>query len=187
MTTGRFSGFRTGFRAMGRMFVGVALLLPLVGLLTMAGGAAEAAGTVNVSVVDFAYSPGTITIRAGTTVQWTNTGNQQHTVTSSDGAFESSGYLVPNTTAKSYSFTFTEPGMYSYFCIPHTFMLGTVIVEPEPTATPLALPTRRAERTLPPPRPTPLVILPTHPRPTPIAPVAGNTPTPTPQPAPMHR
>ena len=176
------------FGGVGRWLIGVMLLLPLVGLLMMVDGeSAEAAGIVQVQVVDFDYNPTTITIRAGTTVKWTNTGFQQHTVTSTDGAFESSGYLVPNTTAKSYSFTFTQPGMYSYYCLPHSFMIGEVIVEPEPTATPLPLPTRRAERTLPPPQTPPQLVPPTHTPPTPVATVAGSPPLPTPRPAPALR
>ncbi len=71
------------------------------------------------------YSPATLTISAGETVTWFNADTMIHTVTSGTGLFDS-GELRPG---GRFSYTFTEPGTYSYFCIPHPWMQGTVVVQ----------------------------------------------------------
>lgn len=80
-----------------------------------------------------AYSPNTVTIEAGTTVTWTNDDTMLHTVTSGtsngtagspDGTFDS-GFLAEGAT---WSYTFNDAGEFPYFCTPHPWMRGTVIV-----------------------------------------------------------
>ncbi len=183
MATGRFEGI-------GRVLIGVALLLPLVGLLTMAGGgSAEASGTVQVTISGFMYQSDDITIAAGTTVVWTNMESDPllgHDVRSEDGAFESSGLLYNSSpAARTYSYTFREAGIYLYRCTPHFFMMGRITVVEVATATPLSLPTRRPDRTLPPPYSTPRAAPPTRARPTPLPTAGANTPTPVPIPTPL--
>ena len=84
---------------------------------------------VVVDVSQFKYSPAMLEITTGTTVTWTNTDQILHTVTTGtpdapdgyiDGQMPASG--------TSFSFTFTEPGTYDYFCARHAFMTGTVVV-----------------------------------------------------------
>ncbi len=70
------------------------------------------------------YSPGTLTVAAGTTITWVNQDVVIHTVTSDDGLFDS-GSMRPG---DRFSFTFTAPGTFTYACIPHPFMHGTVDV-----------------------------------------------------------
>ncbi len=77
-----------------------------------------------VSILNFAFGPQAVTIKAGTTVQWTNHDTEAHTVTSDAGAF-GSPVLQPGST---YSFTFKKPGTYRYHCTIHPFMTGTVTV-----------------------------------------------------------
>lgn len=79
---------------------------------------------VEVAIVDFAYAPGTITIKVGTTVTWTNEDNVGHTATSDDGVFDS-GMLGKGS---SYSYTFTTTGTYGYLCAPHPYMVATIVV-----------------------------------------------------------
>ncbi len=81
----------------------------------------------NVQIQNFAFSPATLTVKAGTTVTWTNNDGTQHTVTPDAGAPAGfgSGGLSPGT---SYSFTFTGPGTYPYHCSIHQSMKGTVVV-----------------------------------------------------------
>jgi plastocyanin len=79
---------------------------------------------VEVEIEDFTYVPGTITIKVGTTVTWTNKDNVGHTATSEDGVFNS-GMLGKNS---SYSYTFTTPGTFGYFCEPHPYMVATIVV-----------------------------------------------------------
>jgi plastocyanin len=99
------------------------------------GGATEPAGdaggsvTVEVKIVDNAFEPAEITVAPGTTVIWTNSGQVQHTVTVGErdnptGMFDS-GYLDPGGT---FQYTFTEEGIFPYYCIPHPGMDATVIV-----------------------------------------------------------
>jgi len=85
---------------------------------------APSASPVAVKIANFAFSPQTITVPAGTVVQWTNTDSVAHTATASDNSFDS-GNLNQN---KSWSYTFTKPGKYAYVCSYHPNMTGTVIV-----------------------------------------------------------
>lgn len=81
-----------------------------------------------VTIKNFAFSPQVITIKAGTTVTWTNTDADAHTVTSQNGTGPlRSSALV---TGASYSYTFRTPGHYDYLCTIHPFMTATVEVTP---------------------------------------------------------
>lgn len=77
-----------------------------------------------VAIRNFAFGPQVITVKAGTTVHWTNHDTEAHTVTSDTGAF-GSPVLQPGA---SYSFSFTKPGTYHYHCTIHPFMTGMVMV-----------------------------------------------------------
>jgi amicyanin len=81
--------------------------------------------TTAVTIENFQYSAATITIAAGTTVTWTNKDSVQHTVTERGNLFDSG--LLGN--GQSFSYTFNQPGEYEYYCIPHPYMTGKVIVE----------------------------------------------------------
>jgi plastocyanin len=72
--------------------------------------------------VSFLQSRMTITV--GTTVEWTNHDPLQHTVTAVDRSFNS-GLINPD---KTYRHTFNKAGTYTYFCTPHPFMKGTIVV-----------------------------------------------------------
>jgi plastocyanin len=89
-------------------------------------GAAPAApvATDHVAIQTFAFGPGTVTVRPGTTVTWTQQDEDQHTVTADDASFASS----PLITGQTYTHTFTAPGTYHYHCAIHPFMHGTVTV-----------------------------------------------------------
>lgn len=68
-------------------------------------------------------------VAVGTTVTWTNTDQILHTVTTGtpdapDGRIDGQ---MPEA-GSTFSFTFTEPGTYAYFCSRHTFMTGTIVV-----------------------------------------------------------
>lgn len=76
----------------------------------------------------FGFSPATITIKAGSTVVWTNNTAAPHTVTSdanAPAAFNS-GMLSAN--GGTFKFTFTKPGTYTYHCSIHPYMMGTITV-----------------------------------------------------------
>ncbi len=106
---------------------------------------AQATGAGNIIVVQLndklRFVPTEITIKAGDTVEWRNIGSIPHTVTADprrapssrnvelpDGAepFDS-GWVMGR---QSFRYTFSEPGVYRYVCLPHeqARMLGIVIV-----------------------------------------------------------
>jgi plastocyanin len=86
---------------------------------------AHAAGDPGVTIVDFSFSPGTITIHVGDTVTWTNNGQQPHTATANDSSFNT-GTLNHG---QSGSHTFTKTGTFAYICAIHPNMHGTVVVQ----------------------------------------------------------
>jgi plastocyanin len=81
--------------------------------------------TADVSIQNFAFSPATITITAGTTVTWTNNDSTAHTITSDTGAFDSGN--IAN--GKTYTHTFSQAGTFAYHCAIHSSMKATVIVQ----------------------------------------------------------
>ena len=66
-----------------------------------------------------------IEIAVGTTVTWKNEDQLAHTVTATDKGFDS-GMIEPGS---SWSHTFNQAGTFTYFCTPHPFMKGTVVVK----------------------------------------------------------
>ena len=84
------------------------------------------AADVNVSIVDFAFSPKTVNVQLGDTVIWTNNGGSPHTVTSDGGSGPLGSATLNN--GDTYQFTFTTDGTYDYHCSIHPSMTGTVNV-----------------------------------------------------------
>jgi plastocyanin len=78
-----------------------------------------------VVVENFSFQPGTLTVKAGTTVTWVNHDDEPHTVNENNKTFKS-GTL--DTDGK-FSYKFTSPGTYSYFCSLHPRMTGQIIVK----------------------------------------------------------
>ncbi len=71
------------------------------------------------------YSVNVLEVAVGDTVTWTNGDDaMMHSVTADDGSFDS-GLLA---TGDSWSYTFTEPGEFEYFCSPHPWMRAKVVV-----------------------------------------------------------
>jgi plastocyanin len=81
--------------------------------------------TAEVKIDNFVFGPAAITVAAGTTVTWINRDDIPHTVVSTEKVFKSK---VLDTDEK-FSFTFTKPGEYPYFCSIHPKMTGKVIVQ----------------------------------------------------------
>src|SRR5215212_5942076 len=103
----------------------LAVFMAVVGFLSQSGPiTAHQDDAFDVSVVDFAFEPGTISVPVGATVTWTNTGSRPHTVTADDGSFDS-GRLDPG---EQFSQTFDQPGTYTYHCGFHPEMQGTIVV-----------------------------------------------------------
>jgi plastocyanin len=86
------------------------------------GGTGAGPGANEVFIQGMTFTPGSLSVTAGTTVKWTNKDQVTHTVTSTTNVFDS-GNVPPNGT---FSYTFATAGTYSYFCKIHTYMTGTV-------------------------------------------------------------
>ncbi|MDQ3198364.1 MAG: plastocyanin/azurin family copper-binding protein [Verrucomicrobiota bacterium] len=123
--------------------------LTALGLFLFALGRSAAAATVTVDVGPggaFTFSPVSVTVDPGDTVMWVWK-STHHSVTSGTpgqptGLFDSG---IQNNGA-TFSFTFTSPGTYAYYCTPHGLdgMRGSVIVAgATPTPTPSPTPTPR--------------------------------------------
>jgi plastocyanin len=92
------------------------------------GGAAVAPATgTTVTIQDFAFSPSTLTVKAGTKVTWTNNDGATHDVASTDGPgtdAATTGLFAggPLGSGESFSYTFAKAGTYYYECTIHASM-----------------------------------------------------------------
>lgn len=102
-------------------------------VLALAGGATALAqpvaqhvakATAKVRISGYAFHPAVLHVKMGTTVVWTNTDNDNHTVTASAGKPQS-GTLGHKGT---FRFTFKKAGKYRYHCSYHPYMTGMVVV-----------------------------------------------------------
>jgi plastocyanin len=87
-----------------------------------------------IQIRDLAFGPMNVQISAGETVIWANVEEAMpHNVANgasggnSNGDLFSSPFLMPG---DSFSFTFTDPGEFTYYCPLHPAMAGIVIVSP---------------------------------------------------------
>ncbi len=115
---------RTRMKAITRLALPFAAGIVVAAAISFPVISAQPSGT-RVEIDNFAFSPERITVKAGTTVTWLNADDAPHTVTSASKAFKSTAL----DTEDSFSFTFTTPGVYEYFCSLHPRMTGTVVVE----------------------------------------------------------
>jgi plastocyanin len=84
------------------------------------------ASGATVKIDNFSFGPATITIPAGSTVTWTNSDDVPHVVTSDDNKMFKSKALD---TDDRFSFTFTKPGTYNYYCAIHPKMTAKIVVQ----------------------------------------------------------
>ncbi|MFD9965884.1 cupredoxin family copper-binding protein [Amycolatopsis sp. NPDC058986] len=142
---------------MRRTAIVLAGLLLACGVLAWAPRSAGAAAQ-QVMMENYAYGPAALTVRAGDTVTWMQHDEAPHDVvtTSAPVAFRSPKLSQ----GQSWSYTFTQPGTYSYYCSVHPDMRATVTV--------LAAPTTAAPA--PPPRPAPAAPVPSKKTAAPSAP-----------------
>ncbi len=88
--------------------------------------AAPSSSDPTVNIDNFTFGPVELTVKVGTTVTWANSDDIPHTVVSIDHTTFKSKVLD---TDQTFSFTFTKPGEYAYFCSLHPHMTGKVIVQ----------------------------------------------------------
>jgi plastocyanin len=82
-------------------------------------------GDATIKIDNFSFTPSEITIKTGAKVTWTNADDVPHTIRSVDDKFGSKAL----DTGDQFSFTFTQPGTYEYFCSVHPKMTARIIVK----------------------------------------------------------
>jgi plastocyanin len=120
--------------AVRRMSLAIALVGAAASFLALVAPPPALGAEHAVEITDSTFSPATLTIGVGDTVTWRNADDRPHTVTSESGVFDS-GNLDEGV---GFSFTFSEPGTYTYRCDYHPDMQATIVVEaaaaPEPAS-----------------------------------------------------
>jgi plastocyanin len=101
----------------------ISSLVTIAFLLPWAAAARAEEATVRID--NFTFNPPALKIKPGTVVTWINEDDIPHTVVATRGTFKSK----PLDTDDKYSFIFTTPGSYEYFCSLHPHMTATIIVE----------------------------------------------------------
>lgn len=101
-------------------------------LIMMAGRAKSFGATAmqdkpvtEVKIDNFVFAPNAVTVPAGTTIRWTNHDDIPHNVVAEDKSFKSKVM----DTDESFTYTFSKPGTYTYFCSIHPKMTGKVVVQ----------------------------------------------------------
>ena len=101
------------------------LLVSGVASAYLHAAAPASADEVAVKIGNFTFGQRELKVKAGTTVTWINNDDIPHTVASSTKVFKSKAL----DTKDNFSFTFTTPGDYEYFCSLHPHMTGAIVVE----------------------------------------------------------
>jgi len=89
-------------------------------------GAASGAGGAAVHIANFAFGPPTLTVKAGTTVTWTNQDTAVHSI--KDTSLLATPVSPDLAQGGTFSITYGRPGSYSYICGIHNYMTGSVEV-----------------------------------------------------------
>jgi plastocyanin len=114
---------KTAIKQLAMGLIVAAILLATSPSVKAANEASSA--TAEVKIDNFSFGPQTLTVAVGTIVTWTNRDDIPHTIVSTDGVFKSK----VRDTDETFSYTFTKPGTYNYFCSIHPKMTGKVVVQ----------------------------------------------------------
>jgi plastocyanin len=107
--------------------LGTALALGAAARPGLAGSeSAKPASMAEIKIDNFSFGPSTLTVPAGTTITWKNNDDVPHVVTSDDNKLFKSKALD---TDDRFSFTFTKPGTYNYYCAIHPKMVAKIVVQ----------------------------------------------------------
>lgn len=107
----------------GKLFGWFAVIVTSVGIVA---ATADPAPTT-VTIANFTFSPATVEVPVGTTVEWVNADDVPHTVTGADKVSPLGSPALD--TDDRYTMTFGKPGRYPYFCSLHPQMVGTIVVK----------------------------------------------------------
>jgi plastocyanin len=103
----------------------VIVLLMMAGRSRTFGAALEDKPVTAVKIDNFVFSPNPVTVPVGSTIRWTNQDDIPHNVVSDDKSFKSKALDTDET----FTYTFTKPGTYTYFCSIHPKMTGKIVVQ----------------------------------------------------------
>lgn len=92
---------------------------------TLARGEEAKGSGAEVKVDNFTFGPDTLTVPVNSTVTWVNKDDIPHVIASNDSLFKSKAL----DTDQKYSYTFTKPGTYPYYCSIHPKMVGKIVVQ----------------------------------------------------------
>jgi len=127
-----------------RIILSIAALAAVAGLALLPAPAGAAAQSVMIKMGDTpaVYEPAKVTVKVGQSVEWISTGKNVHSVTlvpddaqnpkdvgePKGAATFDSGFMAPGS---KFGYTFSVPGTYHYFCVPHekAGMVGVVVVK----------------------------------------------------------
>jgi plastocyanin len=101
----------------------------LIGVIAAVGPAyamLQPAQEQTVDIVEFSFSPSEKTVAVGDSVIWMNLDMASHTVTAQDDNWSS----LSLTQGMTYTQTFTQTGVFDYYCAIHPSMTGTIVVSP---------------------------------------------------------
>lgn len=109
------------------LLIGLALLATFAVRESRASGqaTATASGAKTVSIVNFAFKPGTTKVKRGGRVTFTNT-TTSTTHTATDGGVFDTKRIKPG---ESETVKFERRGTFAYHCKIHPFMKGKIVVE----------------------------------------------------------
>lgn len=111
-------------RRKGRIAIAAVLVVAALLVAALGSAGAGASATKSVAIANFKFQPGTLHVKAGTKVDFSNDSKVTHTATRA-GAFDT-GRIAPG---KSILVKFTQKGTFAYHCTIHPFMHGTIVVE----------------------------------------------------------
>lgn len=127
-------------RYSGITFLTVGLVLTMVGCTSHttrcsatdpAAAYSETTTSYQVAMLEFRFQPESLKVLAGDTVTWVNHGKLPHTTTSGENGKPDGRWGSKHLgRGGSFSYVFTEPGTYHYYCVPHRGlgMKGVVVV-----------------------------------------------------------
>ncbi len=108
-----------------RRFLAVLSVAALCLVVTSTPAKAGSPASSQIVIKDFMFTPMSLTVKAGSSVTWTNKDDEPHSVVSDTGLFRSGAV----DTDEIFSFKFDKPGTYHFTCSIHPRMVGTIIVE----------------------------------------------------------
>jgi len=92
---------------------------------TTSSAAPTAASGDRVSISDYAFAPATSSVRAGSTLTFSNRDQTEHTATVTGSADLDTGTIKAGGAG---SIRFPKAGRFTYICVFHPYMKGTVVV-----------------------------------------------------------